>query len=231
MPCFVNSPAGFRSIRSPMDETAHGIILRTRPLTETSLIVHWLTADHGRLSTVAKGAKRLKSPFRGKLDLFFEGGFSFGRSRKSDLHTLREVKVTTPHSEIRTDLPRLQLLAYTTRFIERTTEPDNPLPGIHAILTTLLTHLDTHPARPALVYSLEMKLLNELGLAPALEQSPLDEATQTLLEQMSILNWQTIITLQPTKAQAEAVKIFLHDFLLHQLGKLPKGRETALEMP
>ena len=60
-----------------MDETAHGIILRTRPLTETSLIVHWLTADHGRLSTVAKGAKRPKSPFRGKLDLFFEGVFFF----------------------------------------------------------------------------------------------------------------------------------------------------------
>lgn len=72
-------------------ERAHGIILRTRPLTETSLIVNWLTPDLGRLSTVAKGARRTKSPFRGKLDLFYEADFSFQRSRRSELHALREI--------------------------------------------------------------------------------------------------------------------------------------------
>ena len=50
-------------------ESSHGIILRTRPLTETSLIVHWLTPELGRLATVAKGARRPKSPFAGKLDM------------------------------------------------------------------------------------------------------------------------------------------------------------------
>ena len=212
-----------------MDESAHGIIPRTRPLTETSLIVHWLTATHGRLSTAAKGAKQAKSSFRGKLDLFFEGEFSFRRSRKSDLHILREVEISAPHPAIREEILRLQLLAYATHFIEHTTEPESPLPGIHAILSTLLTHLDTQPARPALVYSLEMKLLNELGLGPALDESPLDESTQTLLEQMSILNWATITSFKPTKPQAESVKKFLNDFLVRQLGALPKGRQAALD--
>ena len=46
-----------------MIESATGMILRTRPLTETSLIVHWLTPDFGRIATVAKGARRPKSPF------------------------------------------------------------------------------------------------------------------------------------------------------------------------
>ena len=69
-----------------MIETATGIILRTRPLTETSLIVHWLTPDFGRLATVAKGARRPKSPFAGQLDLFYAADFSFSRSRSSDLH-------------------------------------------------------------------------------------------------------------------------------------------------
>ena len=57
-----------------MIETATGLILRTRPLTETSLIVHWLTPDFGRIATVAKGARRNQSPFLGKLDLFYRGG-------------------------------------------------------------------------------------------------------------------------------------------------------------
>ena len=47
-----------------MTENATGIILRTRPLTETSLIVHWLTPELGRLATVAKGARRHKSLFQ-----------------------------------------------------------------------------------------------------------------------------------------------------------------------
>ena len=83
-----------------MIESTHGIILRTRPLTETSLIVHWLTAESGRVATVAKGARRPKSPFAGKLDLFYVADFSFSRSRSSQLHTLREVKlhVRTPRS-------------------------------------------------------------------------------------------------------------------------------------
>ena len=73
-----------------MTESASGIILRTRPLTETSLIVHWLTPELGRVATVAKGARRPKSPFAGKLDLFYSADFSFTRSRRSELHTLRE---------------------------------------------------------------------------------------------------------------------------------------------
>ena len=74
-----------------MEERAHGIILRTRPLTDSSLIVQWLTAEYGRVSTVAKGARRPKSPYLGKLDLFYEAEFTVQRSRRSTLHNLREV--------------------------------------------------------------------------------------------------------------------------------------------
>ena len=83
-----------------MIETATGLVLRTRPLTETSLIVHWLTPGLGRLATVAKGARRPKSPFRGKLDLFYLADFSFSRSRRSELHTLREVSLRETHSAL-----------------------------------------------------------------------------------------------------------------------------------
>ena len=65
-------------------ESAIGIILQTRPLTETSLIVEWLTPEFGRIATVAKGARRTKSPFHGKLDLFYEAAFSFSKVVQSD---------------------------------------------------------------------------------------------------------------------------------------------------
>ena len=90
-----------------MTESTHGIILRTRPLTESSLIVHWLTPDLGRIATVAKGARRPKSPFAGKLDLFYAADFSFSRSRRSDLHTLREASLRETHGAIREDILKL----------------------------------------------------------------------------------------------------------------------------
>ena len=82
-------------------ERTTGLILRTRPLTETSLIVQWLTADFGRISTVAKGARRPNSPFRGKIDLYFSADLSFQRSRRSELHTLREVVLRGTNEPLR----------------------------------------------------------------------------------------------------------------------------------
>src|SRR5882724_3361523 len=101
----------------PMIESATGVILRTRPLTETSLIVHWLTPAFGRIATVAKGARRTKSPFLGKLDLFYLADFSFSRSRRSDLHTLREAGLREMHGAIRQDIFKLRHAAYATAFI------------------------------------------------------------------------------------------------------------------
>ena len=57
------------------------IVIRLTRLTETSLIVHWFTEGHGLVKTVAKGARRTKSPFAGQLDLFFGGEITFGRDR------------------------------------------------------------------------------------------------------------------------------------------------------
>src|SRR5271154_3765098 len=105
-----------------MTESATGIVLRTRPLTETSLIVQWLTPNFGRIATVAKGARRHKSPFLGKLDLFYVADFSFSRSRSSDLHNLREASLRETHGALREDILKLQQAAYAANFIAQATE-------------------------------------------------------------------------------------------------------------
>src|SRR5580700_11747280 len=110
-----------------MTETSAGLVLRTRLLTETSLIVHWLTPNLGRLATVAKGARRPKSPFAGKLDLFYAADFSFSRSRRSELHQLREVKLLETHGAIREDMRKLQQAGYAAACLEQATETDTPL--------------------------------------------------------------------------------------------------------
>src|SRR5579863_5128154 len=149
-----------------MIENATGIILRTRPLTETSLIVHWLTPDLGRLATVAKGARRPKSPFQGKLDLFYGADFSFSRSQRSELHSLREASLRETHSAIRQDIFKLQQAGYAAALIEQTTESETPIPEIFELVRDFLKTLCATNPEPQTILALELKLLRELGLEP-----------------------------------------------------------------
>src|SRR5689334_17724335 len=131
-----------------MVEKSTGLILRTRLLTETSLIVHWLTSDLGRLATVAKGARRPKSPFRGKLDLFYLAEFSFSRSRTSELHNLREIQLRETHEFLRRDLRFLQQASYCVRLVEQTTETETPLGGVFDLITGFLEVLPKTSPQP-----------------------------------------------------------------------------------
>src|SRR5260221_12500901 len=81
-------------------ETTPAILLRKTKLTDTSLIVTWFTAAHGKIKTVAKGARRPKSRFAGLLDLFYDCEIQFARSRRSELHQLCEVTLPNAHEPL-----------------------------------------------------------------------------------------------------------------------------------
>jgi DNA repair protein RecO (recombination protein O) len=211
-----------------MDERATGIILRTRPLTETSVIVHWLTSDLGRLATVAKGARRAQSPFRGKLDLFYVAEFSFARSRRSDLHIAREVVLRETHPELRRDLARLEQASYCAALIEQTTEPESPLPAIFGLLHGLLGHLAQSQAEPRTVMAFELKLLTELGLRPDFESSAITPGTKMLLKRLIETDWIRLSRLKFSEVQTVEARNFLHGFLAHHLGKVLPARSAAL---
>jgi DNA repair protein RecO (recombination protein O) len=211
-----------------MIETAHGIILRTRPLTETSLIVHWLTPEFGRVATVAKGARRPKSPFAGKLDLFYGAEFSFSRSRSSELHTLREVQLRETRAALRNDLGKLQQAGYAANFIAQATESETPLSEIHTLLEGFLGHLCTHGAQPQNVFALELKLLRELGMEPGIAETSLTPGTKKLVSALLASDWPGLGRLRLSEAQAGEIAQWLHGFLTFQHGHPPRGRAMAL---
>ena len=211
-----------------MDSRTTGLILRTRPLTETSLIVHWLTPDFGRIATVAKGARRPKSPFRGKLDLFYLCEFTFVRSRRSDLHTLREASLRSTHEPLRHEMAKLQQASYCAALIEQTTETETPLPAEFLLLSELLIALSGAPANPASVLAFELKLLIQHGQSPDLASTPLSEGSRRIAERLTRGTWEELTRLRPSAGQVKELSQFLHGFLIYHLGKLTNGRETAL---
>jgi DNA repair protein RecO (recombination protein O) len=214
-----------------MTESATGIILRTRPLTETSLIIHWLTRDLGRLATVAKGARRPKSPFAGKLDLFYVADFSFNRSRSSDLHNLREINLRKTHAAVREDIVKLQQAAYAANLIEQTTETETPLSEIFELTDGFLDWICQKEPRPDNIIALEIKLLRELGLEPDLDETRLTAGAKKIVLAMLEGDWAGVSRIGLSPAQTGELRQWLHGFLLFHLGRLPKGRGTVLGVP
>ncbi len=209
-------------------ETASGLILRTRPLTETSLIIYWLTPTFGRIATVAKGARRPKSPFAGKLDLFYAADFSFSRSLRSDLHNLREVKLHETHGAIRQEIGKLQQAAYAANFLEQTTETETPLPEIFALVRAFLKALCELKPSSHNIFALELKLLHELGLAPDITETRLTPGTKKITEALLLANWEDGARLRLSSAQNSELREWLQSYIILHLGRLPRGRTTAL---
>ncbi|HWD18072.1 MAG TPA: DNA repair protein RecO [Verrucomicrobiae bacterium] len=209
-------------------ERTTGVILRVRPLTDTSLIVQWLTPGLGRLATVAKGARGAKSPFRGQLDLFYQAEFSFARSRRSELHALRETRLLEPHAGLRRDLAYIQRASYAAALLEQATETESPLPALYEQFTGLLAELPRHPPQPQTVLAFEMKLLADLGLHPDLAEARLTPGSHQILAQCVKLDWPAIFRLRLTPAQVHEASQFLQRFIVFHLGKIPRSRAAAV---
>jgi len=212
-----------------MDERAQGIVLRVYPLTETSLIIRWLTREFGRISTVAKGARRPKSPFRGKLDLFYRADLIFGRSRRSELHTLREVNLRETHPFLRKELGYLQQASYCSALIEQVTETETPMPAIFDLLSDFLNQLGAPPLAPQTVFAFELKLLNELGLKPDLAKSSLTIGAQQIVQALATSDWGAITRSRLSAAQSRELRQFLHEFQIFHLGRVPDSRSAATD--
>ncbi len=211
-------------------ERARGIVLRTRPLTDTSLIVNWLTPDLGRVATVAKGARGPKSSFRGQMDLFYLCDFSFVRSKRSDLHTLREAKAIETHADLRRDLAYVQQASYCATLIEQATETETPLKKVCEDFCGLIKELVKHPAQPQTIFAFEIKFLTELGLAPDLDDASLTVGAKQLLKNFAQADWPSIFRVKLSPPQSKELQGFLHGFIIYHLDRLPRGRATALDV-
>lgn len=145
-------------------EKAEGIIIRLTKLTDSSLIVHWCTSEAGLIKTVAKGARRPKSAFAGVLDLFVEGHLEWVPSRKSELHTLREVSVREYRIGLRERYANMVVAAYFCQLLEEVVEREHPEPELYDLLRRGLNHLAVEPAGRRAMLHYERELARLLGV-------------------------------------------------------------------
>ncbi len=144
-------------------ETTEAILLRRARFGESSCILVWLSPDHGKIRTVARGSTRGGKRVRLHPDLFHQAEIQFAASRKSDLHSLRELRLIEAWDGLRGDYHRLLVASYFAELCDLLSEPGHAAHGLFDLLRRALGHLcGNAPTRRALEF-FETEVCGVLG--------------------------------------------------------------------
>ena len=196
-------------------ERAEAIVLRVQPVTESSLLVLWFTREFGKLKTLAKGARRPKSPMRGRLDLFYQDEISFLRSRRSDLHLLHECFLEKPHPALRASVPVLTAASRVCELVDALTIVEDSHSDLFDLLAEMLTSLEKSTT-PAQLIWFELQALAATGWKPVFEG---DTGTAKVMRSLAGAPAAAVSRVRLTAEQVRAAQDFLEEFRRVHLGR------------
>ncbi|MCW2967269.1 MAG: recO [Solirubrobacteraceae bacterium] len=144
-------------------------MLRSMRFGEADRILHVYTLDRGRIGAIAKGVRRSRSRFGGRLEPFSHVALMLHVGR-SDLMTITGADSIRPHARLREDGPAIDGAARACDAVGRLFETGEPHPEVFHLLLNELALLDDDASRATHANQLafRMKLLLAAGLAPQL---------------------------------------------------------------
>jgi DNA repair protein RecO (recombination protein O) len=145
------------------------IVLRSIRYGEGDRVLHLYTPRRGRLSAIAKGARKARSRFGGRLEPFFRLDLVLYEGR-GDMFTVTSAETSAAHARLRADGRALDAAARACDAVARLFEQGDPNPATYHLLANELALLDADPARGGAANQLafRLKLLLAAGLAPHL---------------------------------------------------------------
>jgi DNA repair protein RecO (recombination protein O) len=146
-----------------------GVVLRSLRYGEADRILHLYTPQRGKVGAIAKGVRRARSRFGGRLEPFFRLNLVLHEGR-SDLLTVTAAETVAGYPRLREDGGALDTAARACDAVSRLFDTSEPHPGVYNLLCNELALLDSEPARAGHANQLafRLKLLLAAGLAPQL---------------------------------------------------------------
>lgn len=117
------------------------IVLRSLRYGEADRILHLYTPRRGRVSAIAKGVRRVRSRFGGRLEPFFRLQLDLHEGR-GELLTITGAQTVEAYPRLRTDARALDAAARACDAVGRLFETDEPHPGVFNLLCRRLSLLD-----------------------------------------------------------------------------------------
>jgi DNA repair protein RecO (recombination protein O) len=144
-----------------------GIVLRSYPFGEADRVVVILSPNNGKLRTVAKGIRKTKSRFGGRLEPFTHVDLVLYEGRNLD--TITQVSIIEAFPSLRGDLDRVLAAGTMVEVVDAVATEQEPSHRLFLLLQRGLRALDRGNDGADLVTSFLLKLTDVIGFAPALE--------------------------------------------------------------
>jgi DNA repair protein RecO (recombination protein O) len=145
------------------------VVLRSIRYGEADRILHLYTPEHGRLGAIAKGVRKAKSRFGGRLEPFFRLRLILYEGR-GDLMTVTGAETISAYHRVRENYAALDQAARACDAVARLFEAGDPNAAVYNLLCNELGLLDarTELAGEPNQLAFRLKLLTAAGLVPQL---------------------------------------------------------------
>jgi DNA repair protein RecO (recombination protein O) len=144
-----------------------GIVLKISGHGEADKLVTFYCPDLGRVTGIAKGAKKSNRRFVNKLEEFSHLHIFYRPPRESSgLFFLSEADLLASHLSLRTDFQRYVAAIYLCELILRFTRDNDPDPRLYALLKWAFSALDHKKAPQKIVTLAHLHLLDAAGYRP-----------------------------------------------------------------
>jgi DNA repair protein RecO (recombination protein O) len=134
---------------------------------ENDRIVTFFSREHGKISGIARGARKSVKRFGGALELF--ALLSIRYVPGEALVAISDVDIRTIYPRIRDSLAAIAHAGYAAELVAALAPERLPLPRVFRLLTSYLEHLDATAISPFDRHLFEVNLLNILGYRPPIE--------------------------------------------------------------
>jgi DNA repair protein RecO (recombination protein O) len=146
------------------------VLLRQVDTGEADRVVTLLTEARGRVSAIARGARRSRKRFGAALGLFVLAEATLRRGRGSGgLYTLTGYEAVQTFPGISSRLGGIAHASYITELVRELSPADQQEPVLYELLLQAYHHLHRHPPGTAALRWLEHRALSAAGLEPQLE--------------------------------------------------------------
>lgn len=145
------------------------ILLRAINYGESDRVVTLLGRSTGRLSALARGARKSQKRFGGGLGLCSIGEAGLRERAGAELLTLEHFDLQESYASFATDLARMAHAAYVAELVSKLCAPRQAEAEVYDWLRAFLAALDRHGASAERLRIFELGLLGRLGFGPMVE--------------------------------------------------------------
>lgn len=144
-----------------------GIIINEYPFEDTSKIINIFTPD-GLVGVLAKGAKKIKSPFFGTTTRFSYGCFDINY-KENGLSTLKDANIINNYTNIKKDITKIGYITYITELSTKVYKHDSNK-KIYNLYMSSVEKINEGFDPRIITIILRLQLLEYLGIKPIIDR-------------------------------------------------------------